>query len=114
MLQTTINIREQINNAQVYNQDLNAPGDVGQTGSVLGDLLSRFWSTSLAVATIFLFIYLIWAGYNWLTAGGDKQKVEDARNRITNAIIGLAIVASTLALTSLINQFFGTGIQINF
>lgn len=70
-------------------------------------LISAVFNVAIIVAIVFVFAMLILGGYGWLTAGGDKAKVEEARTRITNALIGLAIVASAWALITLVAQFFG-------
>jgi len=66
-------------------------------------------TVALIIAGILIFIYLVWGGLQWMTSGGDKQKVEDARSKITNALIGLAIVAAAYALAQIIANFLGTG-----
>jgi hypothetical protein len=43
----------------------------------------------------------------WITSGGDKGQLEGARNKITNALIGLIIVGASWAVFTLIGQFFG-------
>ena len=70
-------------------------------------LIEVLFQTALIVAILFVFAMLILGGYGWITAGGDKTKVEEARTRITNAIIGLAIIASAWALITVLAQFFG-------
>jgi hypothetical protein len=50
---------------------------------------------------------MVLGGIFWITAGGDKGKIEEARERITGAVIGLAIVASSWAVFLLLNHFFG-------
>ena len=78
--------------------------------SSINKLLSAVFTASVIIAVIFVFFMLVQGGYAWITAGGDKAKVEEARTRITNAIIGLAIVASAFALISVVGQFFGVNI----
>ena len=72
----------------------------------IGGLISGGFNMAVIFAILFVFAMLIWGGYGWLTAGGDKAKVEEARTRITNAIIGLAIVAASWALINIVSQFF--------
>src|SRR5579872_5086824 len=48
----------------------------------------------LSIGGLAVFMYLILGGFNWLTAGGDKSKIEAARSMITNAIIGITILAA--------------------
>jgi hypothetical protein len=47
---------------------------------------------------------------SWITSGGDKGKIEDARNKITAAVIGILILASAWALFNLVvGIVFGGG-----
>lgn len=75
----------------------------------LGNIVSTGVNVAIIFAGLAVFGYLIWGGYAWLTAGGDKAKVEEARNRIVNALIGLTIVASAFTLYTIIDKFFGIG-----
>lgn len=76
----------------------------------LGDFVSRSISAIILVAGLATFIYLIWGGVEWITSGGEKDKINGAKQKITNAIIGLAIVAGAWAIYLLIDYFFGIGI----
>lgn len=78
--------------------------------SSVSRLISATFNVAILVAAIAVFGMLILGGYGWLTAGGDKAKVEEARTRITNALVGLAIVAAAWALINIIGQFFGVNI----
>ena len=76
----------------------------------LGLFISRMAGVALLIAGVAVFGYLVWGGISWLTAGSDTTKVEEARTRITNALIGLAIVAVAWAVYLIIDYFFGIGI----
>jgi lysylphosphatidylglycerol synthetase-like protein (DUF2156 family) len=57
------------------------------------------------VGVIFL-VLMIYAGYNWMTARGEEEKVEKAKDTITRAFIGLIIVVGAYAIWSFVfNQF---------
>lgn len=73
----------------------------------LGLLISRTLNIALLIAGILVFVYLVWGGIQWITSGGDKGKTEEARSRITAALVGLAIVAAAWAVMRLISYFFG-------
>lgn len=75
----------------------------------LGAYVSNIVSILLSVAGLAAFVFLVWGGIMWITAGGDKGKIEEARNRITQAVIGLTIVAASWAIFSLVSYFFGLG-----
>jgi len=76
----------------------------------ISKLINSGFQLAILVAIIFVFAMLILGGYGWITAGGDKAKVEEARTRITNALIGMAIVASAFALITIVAKFFGVSI----
>src|SRR5687767_10306010 len=73
----------------------------------IGALISAVASMAIIVSGILVFLYLVWGGIQWITSGGDKTATEKAQQRITNAIIGLAIVAASWALIRIIGAFFG-------
>jgi len=62
---------------------------------------------AFVVAVILTFAFLLWGGIQWIMSGGDKAKYEEARNRITSALIGLAIVALAWLIIKLVTYFFG-------
>lgn len=84
------------------------PGQVSV--SQIGQLISAFVGMAIIIAALLAFIYLVWGGIEWITSGGDKAGMENARNRITNALIGLVIVVAAWAITVLIGKFFNIDI----
>jgi threonine/homoserine/homoserine lactone efflux protein len=54
-------------------------------------------------------IYLIWAGFKYVTAGGDSKQAGEAKEGITHAIIGLAIAF----IGYLLVQFVYTALQVD-
>lgn len=73
----------------------------------LGYLIGAVMGFLLIVAAIIAFIYLILGGIQWITSGGDKAGLEGARNKITNAIVGLIVVAAAWAIMALVQNFLG-------
>ena len=53
------------------------------------------------VGTIF-FIFIIVSGVQWMTAGGNEEKVTKAQNRLKFSSIGLAIIFFSYILTTFI------------
>jgi len=64
----------------------------------------------LLIAAVFFFVYLIIGGIKWIMSGGDKAKVEAARNQITHALIGLLVVFGSWIIVSLVKTMFGIDI----
>jgi hypothetical protein len=58
----------------------------------LGVYISNIVGIVLILASIVTFFYLAYGGLMWILSSGDKGKVEEARNRITNALVGLTLV----------------------
>lgn len=81
--------------------------NVNSGGTALGQLISNLVGALFIAGFLLAFMELLLGGISWITAGGDKQKLETARDKITNSIIGLIIVGATYALTSLVAKFFG-------
>lgn len=67
-------------------------------------------SLIMTVVAIAFFVMLVLGGLKWVVSEGDKNNVEGARNQVTNALIGLAIVFSAWAALRLINIVFGVQI----
>lgn len=65
----------------------------------------------LAAAVIFLFM-LIAGAISWITAGGDKGAIEDAKKRVINALIGIVVVFSVYALSTAVGKFFGVDMLV--
>lgn len=53
---------------------------------------------------VILVLYIIWAGFIWMTAGGDTKKVDDAKAKIKNAVIGIIIVFAAYAITTFVTS----------
>lgn len=73
----------------------------------LGVLVTRIVNFTLIIGAIAALIYLLYGAIEWIISGGDKSKYETARNNITAAVIGLAILAVTWVIWLTILYFFG-------
>jgi hypothetical protein len=76
----------------------------------IGTLISAAIGLALIIAALLVFVYLIWGGLQYITSGGDKGKTEEARARISAALVGLAIVAAAWAVIQIVGYFFGIDI----
>jgi amino acid transporter len=73
----------------------------------LAVLLARLFRTIMIVGGLALLMFMAWGGVNWITAGGDKGKVEEAKHRITNAILGMIFLVATIAIAIFLSTVFG-------
>ncbi|MCM8787874.1 MAG: pilin [Candidatus Omnitrophica bacterium] len=74
--------------------------------SVFGNILN----VASAVAGIALFIVLIVGGFNYLTSGGDPEKLKKAGQTITSGLTGLFLLILVWFIFLLIEQFTGVNI----
>lgn len=64
-------------------------------GSVVAMVIKAF----LALLGVIFVILLIVAGFNWMTAAGDEEKINKAKDTIKAAVIGLIIIAASYSIT---------------
>jgi len=78
---------------------------VGSTDllSIIGRVINVF----LSLCGIILLGLILYAGYLWMTAGGDSSKIEKAKAYIRNAVIGLVIIASAFAIVRFVMNMLG-------
>ena len=80
------------------------------TNLTVGSIVSGAISLVMLVVALVFFFMLIWGGLRWVMSQGDEKNVTGARNQITNALIGLAIVFAAWAIMKLIEIVFGISI----
>ena len=66
----------------------------------LPDLVGGVISGLLSISGVLLLCYILYGGFIWMTAQGDKGKVTTAIAIIRNAIIGIAIVGMSNVIAS--------------
>jgi hypothetical protein len=72
----------------------------------LPSAIGKIVGAALSFIGVIFFILMIYGGLLWMTAAGNDQQVEKAKDLIVAAIIGLVIVFAAYAITS----FIGTSL----
>ncbi len=54
-------------------------------------------------------VFALRGGFDWITSGGEKEKISAAQQRITNAIVGLFILIVVLGVAATLEQFVFKG-----
>jgi len=83
------------------------PGSPGSTSDPIIGIAKLFGvalQLILLVAAILLLIYLLWGALDWLTSGGEKEKILKAQNKIVNAVVGMVLVIAVFTVFALIND----------
>jgi hypothetical protein len=71
------------------------------------------WRAMINIGALMVLIYFAWGAIDWIAAGGDKGKIETARNKITNAIIGIIVLVSSFTIIGFFsNLVFGSDFNL--
>lgn len=78
--------------------------------------LNDLWVIALNIVEILLQTvayaatgFLVWGGFKYMKARGDPARIQNAKDAITNAIIGLGISLSSVAIVNLISSGISGG-----
>jgi hypothetical protein len=91
--------------AQIEN--LAVPGIGTDPTKFLGGFLRALITLGLVAGGVIFLFMLILGGIQWITSGGDKLANENARKRVTNALIGIFVLFSVYGIINLVGCFFG-------
>lgn len=81
--------------------------------SQLEGIISSIIGFITIVAFIFFVFQVIFAGYSFISAQGDEKKLEAARSKLTNGILGLTLVVIAFGFTAFIARILGLGDVFN-
>lgn len=96
--------------------------NLGKTGQAMGfniiadsktnlySKISNYITVVLSFLGVIFLIIMIYAGYLWMTAEGDKGQVDKAKKMITQAVVGLIIVVSAYTITAFVGYEFNSGV----
>jgi hypothetical protein len=93
--------------AQIVNPAIERAVGPDSGGEGLAFYLGQIWRALVVAGGIAFLIYFLMGGLEWITAGGDKDKISGAQKKITGGLVGLALLVTSFALISLIGTFFG-------
>lgn len=64
--------------------------------------ISRIINVALGLLGIVAVVIILIGGFEWMMAGGNEEKVGEAKKRILAGVIGLAIILSSYALAKFV------------
>lgn len=83
-------------------------GEINKTFGVSGEprdirvIVAQIIRVLLGLLGIIFLALLIFAGYNWMTAAGDEEKVKKSKEQIASAVIGLLIILAAYSITKFV------------
>lgn len=72
-----------------------------------GALVSNSLRIMYILGGLAVLVFIVWGAFDWITSGGEKEKVAGAQKKITNSLIGLALLALSAFIVSLVGQIVG-------
>ncbi|PIT89176.1 MAG: hypothetical protein COU27_01595 [Candidatus Levybacteria bacterium CG10_big_fil_rev_8_21_14_0_10_36_7] len=93
----------------VLDAGVNTPKNAIAPGTSVGTIVSFLVSFIVVVGILAALLYIVLGAFQWITSGGDKTKVESARNHIIAAVIGLVIIALSFVIINIITSVLGIG-----
>lgn len=95
---------------KINGTNINAPGGI-PTGGIWEtfNYIEKFIALLIIAGVILSLFYLVLGGLSYITSEGDKQKLAQAKNRITLAIVGLVVIMLSFFIVGLIYYFFRVG-----
>ncbi|KKR06453.1 MAG: hypothetical protein UT34_C0001G0494 [candidate division WS6 bacterium GW2011_GWF2_39_15] len=70
----------------------------------LPSLVNALVKLAIPLGVLSAIILFAFAGYNMITSQGDPEKLNEAREVVTNAVIGFALIALSVAILLLIRN----------
>ncbi len=83
------------------------------TGVDIWDLLIKALNWFFNITIIIAAIFLVFAGWQYVTAGGDEDKMKNGLNTLIRALIGVAIALLAKGLIYIVSTFI-TGQGVTF
>lgn len=77
------------------------------TGTGFGPFVGNVVVALMVLASVIALGFLIYGGIKWIMSEGDKTAVENARNTVIGAVIGLIVVFASYLILSLVLTAFG-------
>ena len=84
------------NSSQIHvngNADFNKVSSVHSIPEFIANFGNTILTDALLLVAVVAVLFLVFYGFQYITAGGDPEKAKKARSGIINAIIGIIVVA---------------------
>jgi len=95
--------------ASTLSQILDEEGQNLAEATTVEGVVQGIVNIALPVAGIVALILFVIAGYKMITSQGNPDKLKDAKDMITNAVIGLVFILLSVGILVLISNMFNLG-----
>ncbi len=84
--------------------------ETGDPSAFINKYLPSFIGLLFVFGGLSFFFMLLWGAVSWILSGGEKASLEAAKNKITNAFVGIILLIASFAIVKLIEMFFTVNI----
>lgn len=88
-------------------------GSINQNFSAIDrftDTISKIIGVLTVSAGLWFLVQMFTGAIQWLSSAGEKQALENAKKKITNAILGLVVVVMSYTIIGIVGNFLGFNI----
>ncbi|MBI4253171.1 hypothetical protein HY623_03285 [Candidatus Uhrbacteria bacterium] len=89
------NLKQEIN-AKLQNA---GEANAGYASTDIAAVIGNVVLTLLTILGVVFIVLIVFAGFRWMLAQGEEQKITEARNLIIHSIIGLLVVLAAYAIS---------------
>lgn len=94
--------------------DLGNSPTAARSGVTFVKYFVYIWNALMLVGGLLVLFFFIQAAIEWITAGGDSGKIQKARDRMIQSVIGLFLLVFSFIIVNFVSNllFAGTGFNI--
>lgn len=93
--------------AQIVNPVVPPRIGTGSGAPIVGSIIGAVMGVLLIFGFLSAIFYFILGAHKWITSTGDKGKLTEAREQITQAMVGLLLMVSVWAVLKVISAIIG-------
>lgn len=67
-------------------------------------IIINFINYGLTLVGIFFLVSILYAGWQWMSSGGEEDKITDAKKRLKHSVIGAVIIACSLVIVVYVDR----------
>lgn len=96
---------------EAIGQPLGGIGSLGSPGADAPGLFDKVISGAIGIMTIVAAVWFVLTfftgAFAWISSGGDKAKLEMARKKIINGLVGIIIIILAIFIVDFVGNFLG-------
>lgn len=111
LISKTTSAQAQITNPAIPDA-LGSDAAAAASGTTFTSYIVTLWQALIFVGGLLVVLYFLWGAIEWISAGGEQAKIGKARDKMTQAVIGMIVLVGTFTIVGLISQLFFPGMNL--